>query len=215
MSSPKACTINSLFPQSKLLSGSSPAPYFDSSRHILTGIGVSVPSDIIKGQIEALVEAAEAAATSLACGSILAGQGSEGDDHGDVGLWLGKGAYGKGYESEVLDALGLQSWAQGEKVSNNVYLCDPQLCLLCSQIVAVELQPHSLPSTFPANLDLKSNNATIDDLTEILSSFRQKYCFRVKKAGPSSGGLVAFLLLGQLNDEGWGGLVGIGVWADD
>jgi len=147
--------------------------------------------------IKALVEAAEEAATSLACSSILAGQGSESDDHGDVGIWLGKGTYGKGHESEVLDALGLQSWAKGEK------------------IVAVELQPpDSLPSTLPPNLDLMSLNATMD-FTKILTSFKQKHCFRVKKGGPSSGGSVAFLLLGQLNDEGWGGLVGIGVWADD
>jgi len=89
MPNPKTCTIYSLFPQSNLSSGSSPIPYYDGPYHILTRNGVAVPSDIIKGQIKALVEAAEEAATSLAYSSILAGQGSESDDHGDVGIWLG------------------------------------------------------------------------------------------------------------------------------
>ena len=80
----------------------------------------------------------------------------------------------------------------------------------------MELQPpDSLPSTLPANLDLKSSKTSVDKFTKILSTFEQKHCFRVKQGGHGAGGLVAFFLLGKLDgEEGWGGLVGIGVWAD-
>ena len=80
----------------------------------------------------------------------------------------------------------------------------------------MELEPPGfLPSTLPANVDLKSNNASAEKFTKLLSSLKQKHCFRVKKGGVGSGGLVAFFLLGNLDGEGWGGLVGIGVWADE
>lgn len=147
--------------------------------------------------MKALVEAAEEAATSLACGSILVGLGSESDDNGDVGLWLGNGPYARGQESEVLKALDLMDWAQGE------------------EIVPVELQPPDhLPSTLPASANLKSNKA-MEMFAKLLSSFEQKHCFRVKKGGSGSGGLVAVFLLGKSSDAGWGGLVGLGVWADE
>jgi hypothetical protein len=78
----------------------------------------------------------------------------------------------------------------------------------------VELQPPDyLPSILPASVDLKSNK-TMAMFAKLLSSFEQKHCFRVKKGGSGSGGLVAFFLLGKLS-EGWGGLVGLGVWADE
>jgi hypothetical protein len=50
---------------------------------------------------------------------------------------------------------------------------------------------------------------------KLLSSFEQKHCFYIRKGGSGSGGLVAFFLLGKLSNEGWGGLVGLGVWADE
>jgi len=199
MSSPVASTISRLYPQ-KISSNSTFTPSFDSPNHILIRNGASAPPDNVKAIIKALVEAAEKAAMSLACSSILVGQGSESDDYGDAGLWLGKGEYGEGHENEVLKALDLQSWIQEE------------------QIVPVELQPpESLPSTLPARLDLKSHavGAAMEEFTKLSSSFQQQYCFRVRKAGPMSGGDVAFFLLGQLDDHGWGGLVGVGVWADE
>src|ERR1700734_2331831 len=215
MPSPITSTIRSLFPQSTLSSDSSAAPSFDSSNLILIRNGASAPPDDIKCLIKTLVEAAQAAASSLACSSILAGQGSESDDDGDVGLWLGKGDYGEGHEREVLEALGLQGWAQGEEVRD--YSSNFTIDLLNHpQIVPVKLQPpHFLPTTLPANIVLKSNNPGVDVLTKLLPSFKQKHCFRVKKGGPRSGGSVAFFLLGQLDDQEWGGLVGIGVWADE
>lgn len=121
MSNPITSTISSLFQQNNLSSNSTSPPSFDSSNLLLIRKGASPPQDKVRGQIKALAEAAEKAATSLACSSILAGQGSEGDDDGDVGIWLGQGDYGEGYESEVLEALGLENWAQEEEVRH----CNP------------------------------------------------------------------------------------------
>ncbi|KAJ8497157.1 hypothetical protein ONZ51_g694 [Trametes cubensis] len=51
---------------------------------------------------------ANAAAASLACGSILAGHASEADEYGDIAFWLGEGEYDKGHELEILQSLALQ-----------------------------------------------------------------------------------------------------------
>jgi hypothetical protein len=120
MSSLVASTISRLYPQ-QLSSNSTFTPSFDSSNHILIRNGASAPPDNVKAIIKALVEAAEKAATSLACSSILVGQGSESDDYGDAGLWLGKGEYGEGHENEVLNALDLQSWIQEEQVRYSLW----------------------------------------------------------------------------------------------
>lgn len=66
--------------------------------------------------VGALTERANAAAASLACGSILAGQSSESDEFGDVAFWLGDGAYGRGEERSLLRALGLEAEV-GQQVS--------------------------------------------------------------------------------------------------
>ena len=111
-------TVSTLFPQTKSLADPTSCPSFDSSNLILTQNEATVPPDKVKGQIKALVQAAEKAATSLAYSSMLAGAGSESDENGDVGIWLGKGQYGAGHENEVLKALALEGWAQGEEVRN-------------------------------------------------------------------------------------------------
>jgi hypothetical protein len=117
MSSPIFSTISSLFSDTRFSSSPNPSgPSFDSSNLTLIRDGAPAPPGKVKGQIKALVEAAEEAATSLACGSILVGLGSESDDNGDVGLWLGDGPYAHGQENEVLKALDLMDWAQGEEV---------------------------------------------------------------------------------------------------
>lgn len=66
--------------------------------------------------ITTLVHLAQQAssANALACGSILAGPSSDSTEYGDVGIWLGEGPYGRGCEREVLDALGLGVWSEGE-----------------------------------------------------------------------------------------------------
>ena len=63
-----------------------------------------------------LVIGSEAAAVSMSCSSILAGQGSESDDTGDIGVWLGEGNYGRGHAGDVLERLGLSQWSGEGKV---------------------------------------------------------------------------------------------------
>jgi len=101
-------------------------------------------------------------------------------------VWLGEGPYGRGHEKDVLKALGLDAWSEGE----------------------IEQCPTYSP---PAVRPDSEAAVTLRKFTEACSSLEDTYFFRVH-AGPTSGGLVALFLLGHLKDEGWGGLVGMGVW---
>ncbi|KAJ2936552.1 hypothetical protein H1R20_g539, partial [Candolleomyces eurysporus] len=56
--------------------------------------------------LQRLATLAKESAEAHACSSVLAGQGSEADDHGDVGLWLGTGPYDNA--EHVQRALGLE-----------------------------------------------------------------------------------------------------------
>jgi hypothetical protein len=66
--------------------------------------------------VNELTAEANKAAASLFCGSILAGQSSEADEYGDVGVWLGDLEIGPGAsksDSEVIvEALSLTAWAR-------------------------------------------------------------------------------------------------------
>ncbi|KAF8197952.1 hypothetical protein BJ912DRAFT_952636 [Pholiota molesta] len=63
------------------------------------------PSEAIARYLYQLAKDAQDAAYSRACSSILAGEGSEGDDTGDVAFWLGEGDFSS--PGKVLEALGL------------------------------------------------------------------------------------------------------------
>lgn len=72
------------------------------------------PSHQLLQYFENLALLANKAAESLTCSSILAGQGNESDDMGDVALWLGEGDYGPGKERNVLKLLNLTQWTEHE-----------------------------------------------------------------------------------------------------
>jgi len=85
----------------------------------LTGTGRAILRRPASGEVEEYVneltvEANEAAA-SLFCGSILAGQSSETDEYGDVGVWLGDLEIGPATSKSdlevVVQALSLTPWA--------------------------------------------------------------------------------------------------------
>ena len=86
----------------------------------LTETGKAIFGKAASGEVEKYVNeltvAANEAAASLFCGSILAGQSSETDEFGDVGMWLGDLDSGPGSgkpESEaIVDALSLAHWAE-------------------------------------------------------------------------------------------------------
>ena len=81
-------------------------PYLD-----VRGVPVIVPRGEASGDVDRellvnLTQRAASAASSLACGSILAGTTSETDEYGDIAFWLGEGNFGPGHEHKILDALG-------------------------------------------------------------------------------------------------------------
>ena len=85
----------------------------------LTGTRKAILGKPTSGEVEEYVneltaEANEAAA-SLFCGSILAGQSSETDEYGDVGVWLGDLGIGLGASKPdpevIVEALSLNPWA--------------------------------------------------------------------------------------------------------
>lgn len=71
----------------------------------------------VMSYLEEVTRASYEVASSLMCSSVLAGRGSESDEHGDVGVWIG--SLSKKAPEEILSALGLDQWvkSKGGKVS--------------------------------------------------------------------------------------------------
>lgn len=90
------------------------------------GVPILVPRDEASSGVDRtflahLTQSAASVASSLACGSVLAGTTSETDEYGDVAFWLGEGEFGLGREHDIFDALGLKSRiTQESKVSMQV-----------------------------------------------------------------------------------------------
>jgi hypothetical protein len=98
-------------------------------------------------RVPALTLIANVAATSLACGSILAGQSSESDEFGDVGFWLGPGSYGIGKDRAILQDLGLEG-----TVSEEVYrliLLALALRLILGTDRGSQSRPGDMPTCYP------------------------------------------------------------------
>lgn len=75
------------------------------------------PSEAIRRYLYQLAKDAQDAAYSRACSSILAGEGSEGDDTGDVAFWLGEGDFTS--PGKVLEALGLSGNGVGVRTERH------------------------------------------------------------------------------------------------
>ncbi|EPQ57367.1 hypothetical protein GLOTRDRAFT_137708 [Gloeophyllum trabeum ATCC 11539] len=155
------------------------------------------PSPEIQEHLRDLIVTAHEGAAALCCGSILAGQGSETDEYGDIAIWLGDGPYGDN-APEVLAALGLERWVGGDSAST---------------IGRISLSP---TTGLPESLRPPPPQTSVNKLEELLSRLENKYAFFVK-GGPSAGGAVLQVLLGYIRigeEGGWGGIMGVGVWAD-
>lgn len=111
-------TISHLYrkPASNSLS-SAHAPFF------LSAPSAPAPTSSLRSYLETLTATANEVANANACGSVLAGHGSESDEYGDVAVWLGPGedhgGFGKGKEDRVIVALGLDAWLGLDVGSNN------------------------------------------------------------------------------------------------
>ena len=68
---------------------------------------ISVPPPEVRVYLRDLASTANSTANENSCGSVLAGQGSDTDEFGDICFWLGSGPYGEGHEANVLRALNL------------------------------------------------------------------------------------------------------------
>ncbi|KAI0305416.1 hypothetical protein B0F90DRAFT_1879055 [Multifurca ochricompacta] len=68
---------------------------------------ISAPPPEVRVYLRDLASAANSTANENSCGSVLAGQGSETDEFGDICVWLGTGPYGEGREINILRALNL------------------------------------------------------------------------------------------------------------
>ncbi|KAJ6558574.1 hypothetical protein DFH09DRAFT_986634 [Mycena vulgaris] len=158
---------------------------FIPQRRLLLPHGVPAPADQLV-YLESLASAAQQAADSIPCSSILAGHSSESDDFADLSVWLGQGAYGPGNAQAVLAKLGLDSGGR---------------------VAPVELSAQHIPVT--VNMDAPTPE--MDALSAKLAELRDLHCFLVH---PTSGSDVIYSLIGE-NASGWGGLVGIGTWSDD
>ncbi|KAG6820880.1 hypothetical protein H0H93_010224 [Arthromyces matolae] len=96
---------------------SSPKSSFDPSCLILfppSSPPSPPPPDFVRHYLHRLARDAQADATDRACSSILAGQGSESDDTGDIALWLGPNNHST--PDLVLKSLGLSEWAANGEV---------------------------------------------------------------------------------------------------
>ncbi|OCH91812.1 hypothetical protein OBBRIDRAFT_886717 [Obba rivulosa] len=160
-------------------------------QQVRTGAAVIIAGDTADLETQEflceLTLAANAAANSLACGSILAGQTSETDEFGDVAFWLGEGPFGKGFENEVLKALGFA----------------PQLPL--AKIYPLDLFVQISPEQESAK-----------EAIYLLSRFKDTFAFTVENlVGGTLGNPTVYILVGRLEGDGyapgWGGLIGMGV----
>ncbi|KAH7923941.1 hypothetical protein BV22DRAFT_549142 [Leucogyrophana mollusca] len=173
--------------------GTSHLPFVP-TRSMLLAHGVTPPDEQTQEKIASLTHAAQDAATSLFCGSIVAGHTGESDEYADVGLWLGEGSggrgYGKGQEIEVLRALGLE--------------------IAADKIATVQLNPSW---NLPASVNVSASTPAVEALTIALTSLEGLHCF-FATVGHRSGVVVACFLLGK-SPHGWCGLVGMGDSSDE
>ncbi|KAI0256313.1 hypothetical protein BJV78DRAFT_1278827 [Lactifluus subvellereus] len=62
---------------------------------------ISAPPPEVRVYLRDLASAANSTANENSCGSVLAGQGSDADEFGDICVWLGTGPYGEGQELNI------------------------------------------------------------------------------------------------------------------
>jgi len=155
--------------------------------------------------LEELTRASYEVASTLLCSSVLAGRTSESDEYGDVGLWIGDLKHGTA--ADVLRRLGLNSWLhQGAKIVSSPASPAP-LPAAVTPLKGYASSPSSTPQVH------------LEALSQLFSNLESPFEFRVEGL---SGGYVIYFFCGKLShsrggfaqDEGYAGLVGVGVSGD-
>ncbi|KAG6857269.1 hypothetical protein H0H87_007102 [Tephrocybe sp. NHM501043] len=113
-------------------SASSHSSSFDLATLILSPPSRPTPPPDTVHYLTRLARAAHADALAMSCSSLLAGQGSESDDTGDVALWLGSGDFAS--PDLVLAVLGLLDWAAAREVKPFPPPNGPQIDALLGQL---------------------------------------------------------------------------------
>ncbi|KAI1796337.1 hypothetical protein LXA43DRAFT_987185 [Ganoderma leucocontextum] len=158
---------------------------------------VKIPAEA-EAFLKQLTRTANAAAASVLCGSILAGNTSDADDFGDVAIYLGPGGYGRSHERDALQSLGLENTAMSSDDSGDASPKD---------IRPIELSSaHLIPRAGNVSFGDASGDA-IKELGSLLMRLEDRYAFCV--SGP--GVFVFYFLLGRDSASGWIGLAGVGV----
>jgi len=149
-----------------------------------------LPSKEATEYLQALTESAHKGTESRPYDSVLVGQSSEADGYGDVSFWIGPGRYGSGNETEVLKALGLSSdWALERKIR------------------PLELSSSTHLPTFLIGAD---DDEAVSPLVGLLKKLNDVYAF-TSESEIRDGPAVLYILLGRFGDEGWAGLVSVGI----
>jgi len=144
--------------------------------------------------IRALAESAYKGTKSRPYDSVLVGQSSEADGYCDVSFWIGPGNYGQGDETEVVKVLGLSHWAGGKihplELASSTHL------------------PLNISS--PSSGTSSGDDEAISPLVDLLNRLNDIYAFTID--GETQDGLATlYILLGRFGDEGWAGLVSVGI----
>ena len=107
--------IKSVWATLELLAPAAPTLSYAPAHFALVSPNQSVDQQAtfrVQSFLEELTRASYEVATSLMCSSVLAGQSSESDDYGDVGIWVGPLQTKDPWE--VLSNLGLKEWIQSK-----------------------------------------------------------------------------------------------------
>lgn len=201
--------IRSVWATLELLAPAAPSLSYAPAHFALVSPGLSVDQQAafrVQSFLEELTRASFEVATSLMCSSVLAGQSSESDEYGDVGIWVGTLSQKDPWE--VLSNLGLKEWIQSKG----------------GKIVNVAPSPSPLPSALTSTSGSQSSVAAtpkihMDALSALLNNVDSTLEFRVEGLG---GGVVLYFFVGELSEHkggfesgsGYAGLVGVGVMAD-
>jgi hypothetical protein len=125
---------------------------------------ISVPPPEVRVYLRDLASIANSTANENACGSVLAGQGSDTDEFGDICFWLGSGPYGEGHEANVLRALNLydstrpaRRWLYFSLLLNAYILADNSWPIAAIYVTPVVLQA---PTRERAHQVVRSLNQT-------------------------------------------------------
>lgn len=66
----------------------------------------------------------------------------------------------------------------------------------------------------PPSIASSTSSPTVKAFIQNLKDLDERYCFRLSKPG-AEGSAVVFFLIGKVQADAWGGLIGMGTWSDE